>query len=1329
MEPVLRLHLLAPYLPTDRFRALLRRSVLPAKGIGAAMMVDISGFTPFTMRLVAEYGRQRASEELKRLINPAMELIAGQVFHHGGSVIRFLGDGFTAWFDDAQQAEDGSTLMPGVLRAVAAGIGIQGMSRFFKGFQVRIGVSQGESLRWVVGRPDFGLADVLSGPAVISMARLISEVQPEQVVIHYDAIPTLLNARVGLQITDAGNALITSLPAEISKNARRHKWPAWQAEGDVEEILKEVRPFVDASVREKVEVGVADFGDELRTALPMFMRVIIGPDSDQQAVLDAYVRRVQELLFANGGRMVSVEFSDKGSVVFAVFGAPVTYGDDAQRALRMAFELRQSVVAMPDITSHHIGLSRGLLYTGTVGGEVRHEYSAIGDETNLAARLMTIAQNNQILTTSAVRKQSNQEFIFRELAPLQIKGLAEPLTLYEPTEQHERTKRHQTPRKFVGREMEMAAIERLTALAKNGVASFLQIEGETGIGKSQVLQEAGIRAIENFGFTVAFGRCIHTGREASYLPWRDALISLFQIHDEAASSVKLEIIFEMLDMLLPDARSRFPLIGDVLGVPVDDTPITATLKGLARRQATHALINEIFLRKATRQPILLMIDDLQWIDEVSASLLDDMINRLAMNSAPLLILTAHRPFSQTEKPTTLMDHIAHIHISEYLRLTEINSEAIKPLLESFLNASAPPLLVDYVASRAQGNPFYAQEILTALVEARAVYVNEGRATLLGDLDKVNIGLNVQGLIQARIDRLGELDRLVLKVASVIGAEVPLKLLSKSLPVVMGESELLERLNGLQSRELLYNADSDNITLYQFRHAVVQEVAYQNLPFSQREALHQVVADAIAKDSPEAYDALAYHYSRTQNAEKAWTYLTLAGEKSFNEYANLSALEYYKRALDICNDDEERLQIKDNLVLVYLRLGENAEIAALLPQMDEHAKNLRNPIWETITHLRWAAYYNQISAWADVLREAQEAVSLAEVNAYNRLAWDGYVLMRSAMLNLNQREQVVRSDLDRTMQNLAERLGDRRYIIEMLLTWFDDMYAESHDGAIHGAQTAVAQAHELQNPLLEAQCYEVLGDLYQRDVNFPMALEAYQSQYRLCQVVGDRRHEALTLNRIGYLMTSLGQVTEGHNNLQDAYQILHQIGERSGMATNILYLGISAEYRRAYEEALAFINRSIATYEELKSDFDLAAALFYKGIVLHDKNDLDTAMASLEYAARVISANPRTRYMITQTEVEMAMAMVDFTRGHHITARLRIGPMLLRLQRKQISGLHRPNLAYYWAIQILRSQNENDLANTLLANARALNQPVRRWLEKRDWVTNYFKNIWYHASLF
>ena len=1325
MKPEERLHLLAPYLPTDRFRALLRNLDLPLTAQGAALLIDIVGFTPMTTELVTRY-EGRAGEELRRRINPMFELIAGQVFQYGGSVIRFLGDGFMAWFDDAQAPADGSNPIPAALRAACAGVEMQDVMRLYRALRLKVCIGVGTALRYVVGQPIYGLADVIAGPAVEAMLSLIGEAQPEQVVVHRQAVPLLRGGGIQMEISDSGSAVVVSIPETLLKDARHHRWSAWAAEGDINTILNRVHPYVDASIRERVEGGIGDFSDELRNALPMFIQVNVSSGApDAQAVLNAYVREVQERIAVFGGRLMSVEVSDKGSVLFVVFGAPVAYGDDAERALRFAITLREMVRGMPDIESQRMGVSRGLLYAGTVGGEVRHEYSTIGDETNIAARLMTAAQPGQILATSAVRKASGSRIVFKELQPIQVKGRGEPIPIFEPITSRVISTRSGRERGFVGREVELGFLQRAAGAVREEHPRIVTLEGGEGIGKTELINAfvGGLQEVR-----VGRGECISIGISTAYLPWQSLLYSLFGWNQESSLVRSAEALEEQIRTLLPDSVQRFPLLSDVLELPLDDTQATVALEGLTRREAIFALITEILLKISRSEPLILIFEDVQWIDEVSSLLIIDLVRRLSVAPAAVMVILSHRPLGEQETPRHLIQALAQTHFYYALSLGEFDQEHIRMQIERHLNAQVEPAIASFIYERTQGNPFFAREMIDALIESSQMEVSGQQTQLVRPLDEAQLPQTVREMVQARIDRLGELDKLVLKVAAVIGREFSMIVLADSLPLSMNTSDLLQRLDVLEAGDFTYLSSAEPVPVYRFRHGITQEVAYQGLLQGQREMLHRAVAAALRKAEPDAYEQLAHHFWLGRDSDQAWQYMILAGQKAYREYANHAALRYFSRALDISHDDEERFEIGCQLVQVLLRLGDTENARQRLIRMGQIAADVHRPDWTAMMHFFWSSYYTQISALPDALREAQQAINLAETTGDESLAWESYMLLRGALISLNQRDQVVRSNLDLKIQRLADHLHDTRHVIGLLLTQFDDMYAENPEMSIQGALTALAKAEQAQNPVLEAECWSVLVDLYVREGTFTAAYDAAEKQCKLLQQIGDRRREALTLNRMARLLLGLGQTTAANDLLQDAFQILHQIGERAGKAMNLLYLGLIADMRLAYDESLAYINRALVTQLELSAQIESALTLFHKGNVLFHKGNVDEAFEAFEGAAVIIDNHQRVRYALTRIELDCALAAIDLARGHYATARVRLTPMIIRLGRRQISGLVDPILAYHRVITVLDKVREVEQSAALRESYKAIITPTLEWLRKRDWEQNFIQYVRHHQGL-
>lgn len=1327
MKPEDVLHLLAPYLPTDRFRALLRNSDLPEQAHGAALLADISGFTPLTTRLVAEFGAQRASEELKRRINPMFEAVAGQVFNHGGSVIRFTGDGFTAWFDEQAQGEAGAH-MPAVLRAVCAGLEMQAVMPYFKGLRLRVCIGSGTADRWVVGLPELGLVDILSGEAVQATVSLIPETQPGQVGVHMDALRVLLEANIDCTSTQSGHALVTALPDGLHNEARRYRWPAWKSQGPVEISVEAVRRFVDTSVRQHVESGLGDFVGELRNAVPLFIQLDMQPDADARVVLNEYVGAVQTALGTSGGRLMSVEVSDKGSVLFAVFGAPISYGDDAERALRVAVSLRD--LSIPGVRGARIGVSRGQLFAGTVGGEARHEYSTIGDETNIAARLMTAAQLGQVLASSAVRKEAGPRIVFRDLTPVLVKGRDEPIPVAEPVAIRAGHARAMKGGRFVGRDDEMNQLLRLLKAVRVGHPRVARIEGEAGVGKSRLAAELASRAAE-LGFRVLNSDCVSTGGHVAYLPWQELLRSLLALSEEMPIESNIRTLSAYLGEHIAGGLPRLPLLGDVLGLPMADTPTTATLTGHIRQQATFALVTEIIMQAARKGPLFILIEDIQWIDEISEALTIDLVQRLGVEPVPLLLVLVHRPPIETDHIYDLLETLTRSHFHTHIVLGELNQNNVTGMIERYLDAAVPPELARFVYDRAQGNPFFVQEMIDTLLETGYIQVSGQRVIIQNPLRGTDLPQTIQGLIQARIDRLGELDKLVLKVASVIGLEFQLRVLEGSIPVSMPHDDLLGRLRVLEQRDFSFRSAAEPDLTYLFKHAITQEVTYQSLLFAQRQQLHHAVAVRLETLLPDGVERLAYHFARSGDHDRARRYLILAGQKAFREYANQAALDYLTQAQALARDAAERFDISGQRVQVMLRLGDTQAVQADLPAMQALAEAANRDDWRAAVHIFWADYFTQTSAWADAIREAQQGVNFAEAANLDMLAWQAYLLLRGAMLSLNQRGLVVRSDLDRKMQALAERLGEQRYVIELILTWFDDLYSEGPEIAIQGAQTALARAEELQDPVLVADCWSVLAELYIREYDLPAALDASRHQLELLRQVGDRRREALTLNRIGWLLINLGQLAESNTQLLDAYRILRQIGERSGEAMCLLNLGMVAEFYHAHDEALAYMERALTAHRLLNAQVDMALTLFHMGNVAIAKGALDEAERHLLEARDILEINHRVRYILQLVEVDAALAEIDLLRGHHATAHERMSAMFTRLQRGQINQLERPGQACWRAIRILQANGQTERATRIRDAFRDAVRPTLEWLQAQGgtWHADYLNNHDFNRAIF
>ena len=1319
------LHLFGPFLATDRFRALLRNTELPSVTEGAALLVDLSGFTPLTESLVREFGARRASDELKRRINPMFEAIAGQVFHHGGSVVRFTGDGFMAWFDEKQIGQPAfAPAVPAALRAVAAGLDMQSVMRLFRGLRIKVAIGTGTAYRWIAGQPERGLSDMLSGPAVDAMLAVTRNVQPGQVMISDGALSLLKAAHATFTIVNADCLLVTALPDETANAARQQRWPAWEITTSAEAVLEAVRPFVALALREQVESGFGNFVGELRYALPMFIQLegVVFDSEANRALLNESVGRIQNVLAETGGRLVSIEASRQSAIVFAVFGAPITYGDDAERALSAALALRALNTPGAPINVQRIGISRGLLYTGIVGGEVRHEYSTIGDETNVAARLMSAAQDGQILVTSHVREEVGRRVEFRDFASIRVKGKDELISISEPLLMRSGNYRHAQAGELVGRESEVAELHKLLKRMSAGLPSILRVEGQAGIGKTRLIAELTRLAAER-NFRVIRSDCMSTGRNTAFLPWREAIMLLLGLAADTSPDANIAQLTLSLRQANVQWLTRLPLLGELLQLPIEDNPATAALTGLARRQALFALVIDLLLHFARQQPLTLILEDVQWIDEVSEALTVELARRLSVDPAALLLVLAHRPLHDTEHAPQLLAAIDELQIHFALSLAELSPSDVGVLIEHQLDATVPPELVHFIYEKTQGNPFFVQEILDTLDETGVIQIENNRALITRPLSEAALPLTVQGLVQARIDRLSETDKLILKVAAVIGREFRVQVLADSIPITIRYDDLLERLRTLEDRDFSHMQSPEPELSYLFNHAITQEVTYQSLLFTQRRQLHYSVGMALELIAPEETERLAYHFSHSGNHQRAWHYLLAAANKASREHANQAALDFLGQALALTSDHTERFDIYCRRLTVLLRIGQTDRAKEELEEAHALAAYAQKPDWFAMVHTLRASYLIQISDWAAAADEAQAAVTLAQRFRNDDLAWDAYMLLVSAYRSLGEDSAVQR--LRPALKTLAERLDDQHKHISLILQELEDLYPLHPEAALTGARAALMQAESLEDPALEADCWAMIAAFQFRNNDRPAALSAYKHQISLLRQVGNRLNEGHTLNDIAITLISLGQFSQGNAYLADAYKILRQIGERWGESISLIFLGVIAGYRSAYDEAIAYMQRGLTITRALSIPTDIGLTLFHLGNAYAGKGDLDKAENAFKEALDIFDKLDLTLRIL---EVRAGLSEIAVRRNDLPTALAYAEGLPLHLEQIRLGDLQQPGLTYFRLVRVMERSGQVETAAQLRLAFRQYSDAILAPLTETGWREAYVNNIVYHRAL-
>jgi class 3 adenylate cyclase len=591
-----------------------------------------------------------------------------------------------------------------------------------------------------------------------------------------------------------------------------------------------------------------------------------------------------------------------GDGIMALFGAPIAHEDHAQRAVHAALGMHRDLQGYgADLQRTRgimfrvrMGLNTGLVVVGSIGDNLRMDYTAVGDTTNLAARMLNLAEPGQVVIAEDTHRVVSGYFITRPLGARAIKGKAAPVNAYEVvrarglrTRLEVGAERGLTP--FVGRQPELTLLQERWAEARAGRGQVICLMGEAGIGKSRLLLEFQ-RHIADEPVTWLTGRCISYGKEMAYLPIIDLLKHNFQVEegdDDATVSAKIERGMEALGEELQPA---IPHVKYLLSVPPGDDTVLS-LDAQQRRLKLFEALRAMMLQGGQRRPLVLVVEDLHWIDKTSEEVLLHLVDSLP--AARVLLLVTYRPGYQN--PFGEWTYTTRLGVR-----TLSDHDSLRLAAGMLAMAEFPPELRDLIVRKAEGNPFFLEEVLKSLLEVGALRQRDGQYVLTKHISEIYVPNTIQDVIMARIDRLEEVPKRALQIASVIGREFTVRLLKRISDV---QAQLERFLQELKVLEFIYERSFYPELTYMFKHALTHDVAYNSLLMQRRKELHRLIARAIedlyAERLPESYEMLAYHYAHGEVWEKALEYLVKAGQKAQQAYANQEAREHYSRALDMC----------------------------------------------------------------------------------------------------------------------------------------------------------------------------------------------------------------------------------------------------------------------------------------------------------------------------------------------------------------------------------------------------------------------------------------------
>ena len=609
-----------------------------------------------------------------------------------------------------------------------------------------------------------------------------------------------------------------------------------------------------------------------------------------------------------------------GDGVMALFGAPLAHEDHAMRACHAALAIQSDLKGYGAKLKKtynldflmRIGINSGPVVVGSIGDDLRMDYTALGNTTNLASRMETLAEPGNILVSASAHRLARDFFHFESIGAVSIKGLTEPQEAYRlikagdvGTRIAASVAKGLTP--FVGRKNSMAALMEVYEKTRAGLGQVVGIVGEAGVGKSRLLLEfSNLLPAEEF--TYLEGRCLHYGGSMSYLPLLDIIKSYFKIKDddeEPEIKAKLRNKIEAMDANLISGAAPFE---ELLSVMVDNDDFAA-LDPQEKRKQTFEAIRDLFIKLSRNKPLIIAVEDLHWIDRTSEEFLVYLIEQLAKHKI-MLILMYRQEYTHQWGDKSWYSQIS---------LTQLGTPSSTQLIQALLEGDAiAPEIKELILARASGNPLFIEEFTHTLLEDGIIKCEEHCYFLDGSASDINVPDTIQGLIASRIDRLEDNIKRTMQVAAVIGRDFAYRILKS---ITGMHDELKSYLLNLQGLEFIYEKRLFPELEYIFKHALIQEVTYFSLLTARRKELHRKVGHAMEKQFGERLNEysniIGEHFLRGEDWENAYGYLSRAGEAAIRLYAHAEARTHFNnslKALDNLEDSEKNVRRRIDTII-------------------------------------------------------------------------------------------------------------------------------------------------------------------------------------------------------------------------------------------------------------------------------------------------------------------------------------------------------------------------------------------------------------------------------
>jgi class 3 adenylate cyclase/predicted ATPase len=923
---------------------------------------------------------------------------------------------------------------------------------------------------------------------------------------------------------------------------------------------------------------------------------------EARAIVDPALKLMMEAVQRYGGYVAQ----STGDGIFALFGAPVAHEDHPQRALyaalRMQEELRRYSERLREQgrtpLSIRVGANTGEVVVRTITtGEGHTEYLPIGHSTSLASRLQVLAAPGAIAISDTVRKLVEGYFALKALGPARIKGVSEPVHISEVTGIGPLRTRIQRAAslgytKFVGREREIETLQNAAELAKQGHGQIVAVMAEPGVGKSRLFYEFKVKRQSDW--MVLEAPSVSHGRASAFLPLVDLLWAYFKITLDDNERTRREKITSRVVALDPSSEDALPYLFELLGLGGANNQIMEVDPQTRKRRVFDA-IKRVLLRESLDQPLMVVFEDLHWVDVETQAFLDLLADRIG--TSRILMLVSYRPeYSHLWNSKTYYTQ---------LRLDPLGRESADEMLAALLGDGQDLIpLKRLIIEKTEGNPLFMEEIYQALIEEGAMVRDGAGVKLAKSLNQLKIPPTVQGILASRIDRLPVGEKDFLQKLAVIGKEFPFALARKV--INRPDDELDKMLDHLQLAEFIYEQPAAGDIEYTFKHALTRDVAYNSVLVERRKVLHERIGAALESLYTVSLDdhlaELAHHYANSSDARKAVEYLGRAAAQSVRRTAHNQAVTYVTSAIERLREwpaDAERAQQE-----IALQLTKGSAVEATFSQAAPEAEKAYSRAYELCGEIDdqpqlfrvmsglWAVYHVQ-AKFESAHELAVKLLALAESLPHSLFRLAAHEALGASLLWIGKfasaREHLEQGSSFYDPQK--RRAKSFRYVQDpgvdcLAFTALTLWYLGYPDQACRKIDEAIALARSLAHTYTLGYVFAHAAHIQYFCTREQAARESAETAIEICSKHGFAFFLGLAKVYRGWALAQQGKNEEGIAEILQGFDIYMTTGSGINWPTHLILLaetharmGRIAEGLKAVEEALIAVEKTGERWNE------------------------------------------------------------------------------------------------------------------------------------------------------